>query len=102
MTWLMNLISIPNQSEPGGSNQKKQKGETQLDKNRTSHTGTKQLAISGHINEDWYFCWNPSNTEIGAEGPWQDWVSLAREILKEHEKLNRAALSQLVIANHKE
>jgi len=60
---------------------------------RPAHAGTNRLAITGHVNEDWYFCWSPSNPEIGPEGCWQQWVELAQEILRENEKLkgNRTA-----------
>lgn len=53
---------------------------------RPAHIGTKRLAISGYPQEDWYICWSPAASRIGSEGPWEEWVSLARMIVAEDER----------------
>jgi hypothetical protein len=46
-------------------------------------TGGRRLAIRGsrHL-DDWYLPYSPRNGNDNAEGPWSDWVALAKEILR--------------------
>ena len=50
--------------------------------------GSLKLALSGDRVEDWYIGDSPHYASIGAEGPWQEWVHLARAILAENKKRN--------------
>lgn len=43
---------------------------------------------------NWYVSWSPRNCNNNAEGPWEDWVELARRILAEDEKLKATPSSQ--------
>jgi hypothetical protein len=35
---------------------------------------------------DWYISWSPRNCNQNAEGPWSEWVELAKAILAEDER----------------
>lgn len=58
--------------------------------------GTGQLTISSHSQDDWYICWSPIRSEIGSEGPWDEWVSLAEAILKENDRINKQSQPVLI------
>lgn len=57
--------------------------------NKPAYVGTQHLAISNCTQENWYICWSPDSSEIGSEGPWEEWVSLAEAILKENARINK-------------
>jgi hypothetical protein len=46
--------------------------------------GGRDLAISGDRGDNWYVGWSPGQEMHSAEGSWEQWVRLAREILKEN------------------
>jgi hypothetical protein len=66
--------------------------------NRPVDVYTHHLAISSNSQENWYICWSPDRSEIGSEGPWEEWVSLAEAILKENDKIRNQSQSVLVEA----
>jgi hypothetical protein len=53
---------------------------------RHIHIGGRNLAISGDLNQDWFIGFSPEYDSLAAEGPWEEWVRLARAILTENEK----------------
>ncbi|PLX99088.1 MAG: hypothetical protein C0623_10335 [Desulfuromonas sp.] len=53
-------------------------------KNRKQvHICGTSLAISGDPEQDWFIGNSPGHDALGAEGPWDEWVRLARAILAE-------------------
>ena len=51
----------------------------------TISIGGEDLAISGDRGDNWYVGWSPGHDVHSAEGSWEQWVQLARAILKENE-----------------
>jgi hypothetical protein len=48
---------------------------------RTMIVAGRRLAIMPSIG-DWYVSYSPRNDNSNAEGPWEEWVELARRILE--------------------
>ena len=46
--------------------------------------GAKRCGIQQSVwmGPDWYVGWSPRNDNENCEGSWDDWVALAREILR--------------------
>ena len=58
--------------------------------NKQIRIGGRNLVISGDVNQDWFIGWSPEYDSLAAEGPWEEWVRLARAILSENNKRQRS------------
>ena len=44
--------------------------------------GRRLAIVKSNSIENWYFSYSPRNDNTHAEGTWEEWVELAKEILK--------------------
>lgn len=55
-------------------------------KSRQVRVGGASLAICGDMKQNWFIGFSPGYESLAAEGPWEEWVRLARAILQENER----------------
>jgi hypothetical protein len=57
-------------------------GQFESDDEITVIEAGRRLGVRRSVSlSDWYTSWSPRNDNSNAEGPWSEWVELAREIL---------------------
>ena len=64
-----------------------------FEKSRQVRVGGESLAICGDMKQNWFIGFSPEYDNLSAEGPWEEWVRLARAILQENDRRSRIAFT---------
>jgi hypothetical protein len=82
---VLSALSQPGGSESGGDD--RPSDDELLPHLPDSVNGAKRCGIQRSVWLDgWFIPWSPRNDNENAEGPWSDWVNLARKIIEADEK----------------